>query len=269
MIEAIAGVVEVAKEVAVSVEECRIFISVVEDMRELLNSVAKEAGTIKSTIESEAAKEGVETVGSEEIQLDLNAEYVKDGHFYETNAEGEIYKKDGEFQTSYKERINQTPREGERGNWSGERGESKYTPNVEDENGAKAVERLTQYGLDGVEYKNGIPDFSKCAEESVEIDMTENRYSNSADGVIGNFEKADTECAKKWNAEQKDDRTDWTSRQVETYRQRNRMSWHECPDQKTCQLVSRDIHEFFGHSGGISECKRSVAQDSVGGGFDV
>ncbi len=87
MIEAIAGVVEVAKELAVSLEECRISISVVEDMRELLNSVAKEAGTIKSTIESEATKEGVETVGSEEIQLDANAEYVKDGHYYETSVE--------------------------------------------------------------------------------------------------------------------------------------------------------------------------------------
>ena len=35
------------------------------------------------------------------------------------------------------------------------------------------------------------------------------------------------ECAKKWNAEQKDGRTDWTARQVEIYRHENRMSWHE------------------------------------------
>ena len=269
MIEAIAGIVEGAQEVAISVEECRISISVVEDMRELLNSVAKEAGAIESPTESVAAKEGMETVSTEEIQLDSNAEYVKGGHFYETNAEGEIYKKDGELQTSYEDRINQTPREGERGSWSGERGESKYTPNSETEKGAKAAERLAQYGKDGIEYKNGIPDFSDCAEESVEIDMTENRLSNPSEGIVGNFEKADTECSKKWNAEQKDGRTDWTARQVEIYRHENRMSWHECPDQKTCQLVSQDIHGYFGHSGGVSECRRSVVQDSVGGGFDV
>ena len=102
----------------------------------------------------------------------------------------------------------------------------------------------------------------------LEIDMTENRLSNISEGIVGNFEKADTECAKKWNAEGKDGKTDWTARDVADYRRDHNMTWHECADRKTCQMISRDIHDYFGHSGGVCECKKVLGQ-SFGGGFDA
>lgn len=293
MIEAIAKIAEAAQEVAVSVEECKISISVVEDMRNLISEIGE------GISESEGLSDMGTVDGSSEAaetQLDARSTYFKDGHSYETDDRGQIFKKDGElipgveytsnggkyrvdaggnvetleegYKSSYKERYDQTPVEGERGSWTGNRAESCYKPNAETEKGAKAAEKLSEYGLDGIEYEDAVPNFDNCAEESVEIDMTENRYSNVAEGIVGNFEKADTECAKKWNAEGKDGKTDWTARYVADYRRDHNMTWHECADRKTCQMISRDIHDYFGHSGGVCECKKVLGQ-SFGGGFDA
>jgi len=175
-----------------------------------------------------------------------------------------------EYLTSPQERVDQTPREGARGNWEGERGDSKFVANPEyssyNENkkseniitGQDVNNKLNSYGMDGVEYKNGFPNFDKCSETDVKIDMTSDRDTN--------FRNADKECAKKWNAEGKDGKTDWTSRDVENYRKDNYMSWHEKEDKTTCQMIDRDIHGYFGHAGGRWECDK--AENVNGGVFD-
>ena len=293
MIQAIAKIAEVAREAVVSVEECRIPISVIEDMKSSISEIGEglsESGgrTSLETVDkvSEAAK----------AQLDAKSTYFKDGHCYETDDRGQIYKKNGElipgveytsnggkyrvdaggnvetieegYRTTYKERYDQTPAEGDRGAWTGNRAESCYKPNTETEKGAIVAEKLSEYGLDGIEYKDAVPIFDGCTEETVEIDMSENRLSNVSEGNVGNFEKADTECAKKWNDEGKDGKTDWTVRDVTKYRQDHKMTWHECMDRKTCQMISTVIHDYFGHSGGVCECKKTVGQ-ILGGGFDA
>lgn len=293
MIEAIAKIAEAAQEVAVSVEECKISISVIEDMRNLISEIGEGVSESEELSNLETV-DGVSEAA--ETKLDARSTYFKDGHSYETDDRGQIYKKDGElipgveytsnggkyrvdaggnvetleegYQSSYKERYDQTPVEGERGSWTGDRAESCYKPNIENEKGAKVAEKLSEYGLDGIKYEDAVPNFDECAEETVEIDMTENRYSNVSEGIVGNFEKADTECAKKWNAEGKDGKTDWTARDVADYRREHNMTWHECADRKTCQMISRDIHDYFGHSGGVCECKK-IAGQSFGGGFDA
>lgn len=160
------------------------------------------------------------------------------------------------YQSSYEERIQQTPKEGtERGEWDGERGESKFTPTDE-----HVKEILAKYGLDGINYKDGIPDFSECAEATVEIDdMTENRSKN--------FHKCDEKCAEQWNKEARDGRTDWTARDVEKWRKENGYTWHERNDMKTCDLVPKEVNDYFGHLGGVSECKKRDAGGN-GGEFD-
>lgn len=295
MMEAIAEIAEAAQEVAVNLEECRISINVIEDMKDILKDVAGETSKVPEAA-SDAEAAGTDVVDLSNTQLDSRSTYFKDGHSFETDDRGTVYKKDGEFipgveytsnggkykvdakgnvetleegyQSTYKDRLNQTPAEGERGKWTGERGESRYIPNAETEKGAKAAEKLSEYDLEGEEYQDAIPDFSECSEESVEIDMTEKRYSKADEGVVGNFEKADTKCAKKWNSEGKGGRTDWTPRDIANYRKEHNMTWHECADRKTCHMLSRDIHDYFGHSGGVSECKKSIGQN-VGGGFDA
>lgn len=168
------------------------------------------------------------------------------------------------FYTDYKDRYDRLPNDGEFGHWEGEKGESKYIPSPETEKGRAAIAKLAEYGMDGIEYKNCEPDYSKCNEGTVKIDnMTEHRYKN--------FEQADEKLAEQWNKDLKDGKSDWKDKDVYNYRKENLLSWHECCDTKTMHLLSRDIHgastSVFLHSGGVAECKARDNKNS-GGGFD-
>lgn len=162
-----------------------------------------------------------------------------------------------EYFSTYAERVEQAKNSD--GVWEGEVGESKLIPND-----PEIRESLKEFGIDGIEYKNGIPDFSPISKEIVQIgDMSENRKYN--------FRQADRELAKKWNEEEKDGRTDWTRNDVENWRQEswkqgNGYSWHEDNDMKTMYLVKGDIHLACKHLGGVSECKKY--NGTIGGGFD-
>lgn len=165
-------------------------------------------------------------------------------------------KESKEYFSTYEERLNQTPKEdSDRGIWEAERGESKFIPYDQE-----IKEILGKYGLDGIAYKDGIPDFSGVSESTVEIDhMTEIRPDN--------FRQCDEQCAEQWSKENRDGRTEWTPRDVAQWRKENGYSWHERNDMKTCDLVPAKINDYFGHLGGVSECRK---RDSVenGGDFD-
>lgn len=172
-------------------------------------------------------------------------------------SEGKEVNEEEEYFSTYDERLRQTPKEdSDRGEWEGERGESKFVPYDQE-----IIDILAEYGLDGIVYKDGIPDFSEVSESTVEIDnMTENRAEN--------FKQCDEKCAEQWNKEGRDGRTDWTARDVAQWRKENGYSWHECNDMKTCDLVPTKINDYFGHLGGVSECKKRDAADNNGGEFD-
>lgn len=165
-----------------------------------------------------------------------------------------------EYPSTYEDRINRTPKEvSDRGVWTGERGESKYIPTDKE-----ILEILAKYGLDGIEYHDGIPDFSGCSESTVTIDnMSETRY-----GKGGNFEQCDQKCAEQWNKEGRDGKTDWTARDVANWRKENGYTWHERNDMKTCDLIPTKINDYFGHLGGVGECIRRDKENSKDGGFD-
>lgn len=123
------------------------------------------------------------------------------------------------------------------------RGNGLFTPND-----PEIYEICKQYGVKndqgnyGVEYKNGIPDFSPYAMAQVEIsNMTTDRYSKN-----GNFKQADIELAKQWNCKPE---------QVKKWRTDNGYTWHELNDVKTMQLVPAKINNTFIHIGGTSESK--------------
>ncbi len=167
--------------------------------------------------------------------------------------------------SSYQERLACAPHEpSQHGEWAGERGESLFTPSDEG-----AQKRLAEYDVTGIEYKDAIPDFSPVSEAQVEIEgMSENRYSkidNDGKRVVGNFEKADAKCAQTWNAEARDDKTDWSSKDVRDWRSENKYSWHENNDMKTMDLVPSDIHGACTHLGGVGEIKKLNKEN---GGFD-
>lgn len=186
-------------------------------------------------------------------------------------SESQIDPKDkGHFQP-YEERIKHVPKEDSKlGKWEGERGESLFIPTEQTESGKLAIEKLKEHGLEGIHYENAEPDFSKCAESTVTIEnMTEERYDKTVEGqtLYGNFAQADEACARVWNSVGKEGRVNWEARDVKNWRQEQNFSWHERSDMKTMDLIPREIHSYFNHSGGVAECK---ARDSkiLGGGFD-
>lgn len=148
------------------------------------------------------------------------------------------------------------------GTWSGEHGNSRIRPNTETLLGKAAHDKLQEFDLDDIEYRNGVVDFSRCAVESVDIGrMTKHRDINRGQAFAA--------VAKKWNSAGRlqDDGRLWTADAVGKWASANNLQFHECSNMKTCQFVPGEIHSYFKHYGGIAECK---ARDALvtGGGFD-
>lgn len=202
----------------------------------------------------------------------LEAENFWNSLFSGENKETDESEFGGKY-NSVEKRLGCVPADGETGKFEGERGNSKFIPSGETERGKACIDKLKEYGKDGIEYKNLEPDFSEVSEGTVKIDnMTEHRddyYDENGQLCEGNFSQADKKCADLWNEQQKDGRTDWTAEDVYNWRHdpEHRCTWHERCDTKTMDLVPYDIHSYCKHLGGVSECK---ARDSVndGGGFD-
>lgn len=142
------------------------------------------------------------------------------------------------------------------GEWRGEPGKSEFVPNKQE-----AKDALSKHGEDSIRYdSNGEPDFSKVADETVEIDnMTEFRR-----GAGNNFDQADAKLAEKWNNECRNGKTDWTKSDVREWadNKENNITRHERLDKRTVDYVDSDIHEECKHFGGCAECK---ARDRIGG----
>lgn len=170
-----------------------------------------------------------------------------------------------DYPSSYKERLDRTPSmENPNGKWSGDRGESMFIPAAD-----RVREILRNKGLEGINYKDGIPDFNPISEAKVTIQgMSQHRLSLSGgngERIVGNYEKADIECAKAWNLEQRDGKDDWTHQDVKNWREANEYTWHEHNNMKTCSLVPTEVHDVCRHLGGVSEIKNILNQI---GGFD-
>lgn len=151
----------------------------------------------------------------------------------------ELYVNRGYYST-YEERISHTPVKN--GEWTGDRGESKFISDSEE-----VSTYLKEANVDGVNYKDGCPDFNPFSKGEVEIpSMSPDRHTTM--GKPGNFEQADTALAR-----QRGDGC--TARDVANWRKANGYTWHELNDMKTCQKVPSSINKVYGHLGGASECR--------------
>ena len=151
---------------------------------------------------------------------------------------------------------------------------------------------MKERGIEGVQYHNGIPDFSPFSEATVRLGyMTRTRhnagltagrdsknviYAHFENGEMvskshhvdkssiahlhmkyyepGNFEQADALTAEQWTIDGRDGR-EWTAQDVAQYRKAHDLTWHECNDMETMQLIPRAINADFGHLGGVGEVK--------------
>jgi hypothetical protein len=166
------------------------------------------------------------------------------------------------------------------GEFSGQPGESEFSPNSSD-----ALDKMSEFGRETVEYKNGYPDFTPFKEQSspwgkvdslVEIGhMNDSRnnpkweFGKRQDAYDlstepGNFAQADVALAERI----KDQYPDITPSDVSRYRKDSGLTWHEYADGKSMQLVPREIHDACKHSGGVSEMKYRMSWGDVDKHFE-
>lgn len=163
------------------------------------------------------------------------------------------------------------------GEFLGNPGNSAFRPDNE-----SALQKMGEYGRDTVEYKDEYPDFSPFTKHNslwgeldsqVEIGhMTDNRKnptwefgrrppgtSHDPDYDLGNFAQADNSLLERI----RETNPDVTVDDVVAFREHNNLTWHECADGKTMQLVPTEIHDACRHSGGVSEMKYRMAWGDI------
>ena len=140
-------------------------------------------------------------------------------------------------------------------------------------------ELFKQKGIDGIEYKNGVPDFSPVTliQVTADFDMTIER-----DEPGGTYEQANTIIVNKLNSSEtpQDEKDAILAQLPSTFKpdgngvyqantlqrviKKNHLTWHEVNDQKTMQLVPTVVNSTFGHVGGIGEAKAEAKQENGG-----
>lgn len=146
------------------------------------------------------------------------------------------------------------------GEWSGEKGNSTWEPNREEipkrppGNAETWGEILDKYKINGIEFKDGEPDFLTISKGTVEI----NDFSTERNI---NFTQADEKLAEQWTSEGKDGK-EWSAQDIKEYRKDNNLSWHERSDMKTLDLTPQEVHGNVPHSGGISAAKNNLNQNN-------
>ncbi len=166
--------------------------------------------------------------------------------------------------------------------WEGDIGNSKMF--ADDPEVQKIMEA---YGQDGVEYRNNNPDFRPFTKHHSDqwgdfvgevpiYDMKADRdsFGNTIDsrtlnrGIdperdlitnsdLGNYAQADYMMAKRLGT---------TPEAVKDYMKENNLTWHECRDGVTMQMVPTKINSHFKHSGGVSMVKNEYAMGAEGTG---
>jgi len=142
------------------------------------------------------------------------------------------------------------PIEGNSGNWDGERGDSTWRPDRDsvplksNPEGKTWGEILDKYGIDGIPFKDGEPDFGEISKGDVKIEPFSTERSD-------NFDKADQKLAEQKGC---------TPEEVAKWRKENGYTWHECKDMETMQKVPSEVHNNVPHSGGISEAKKGQGE---------
>ena len=178
--------------------------------------------------------------------------------------------KQNKFATSYESRISQTPAESNaKVGFEGVRGESLCTLKPPPDPELNKI--LNDVGIKGIEYKNGVPDFSPVSKAELEIEyMLGGKENMGTKARDINFAQADKmladrlnnlpELAKEFGMEA----GGITEKDIRNFRKKNKYTWHELNDCKTIQLVPSKINNTFGHVGGVGEVNAGAFEP---GGF--
>ncbi|MDZ5610130.1 HNH endonuclease [Bacillus pseudomycoides] len=167
--------------------------------------------------------------------------------------------KQEEFASTYDSRFKQTPAETNSNVvFEGARGESLCT--LKPPPDPKLQKILNEAGINGIEYKNGVPVFSPVAKAQFEIEyMLGGTGKNGTKARTINFKQADQKLAEQLNnSPELASKFGMTPGKIKAgdiadYREEYRFTWHELNDVKTIQLVPSEINGKFGHLSGVGE----------------
>ena len=191
---------------------------------------------------------------------DYHTYFVGESNVWVHNAEyTHTALKQTEFKSSYDDRLNQTPSDKNKlVEFKNKefRGESKCTLRPPPDAELKSI--LDSAGIDGIEYKNAVPDFSPVSKMELDgIDMTSGRTGangtySQANNKLAQMLNDSLDLAKDFQITPKNGKT-FTGTDIKNYMKENKLTWHELNDLTTVQMVPTKINSTFGHLGGISE----------------
>lgn len=178
--------------------------------------------------------------------------------------------KQTKFASSYEARLHQTPSPNNKTvGFEGQRGESKCILKPPPDPELKKI--LDEAGINGINYKIGVPDFSPVAKAELEIDhMVGGVGSNGTKARTANFKQADIKFAEQLNnSPELASQFGLTPGKIKAgdiadVREELKLTWHELNDGKTIQLVPSEINSKFGHLGGVGEINAGAFEP---GGF--
>lgn len=151
----------------------------------------------------------------------------------------------------YKQIIDRTPINN--GEWrtnegnEGQRGESRWCPNF-----PEVTEQLSKYGVDGIEYNNGYPDFSPVSRVAFYLDKndvtnSDNEQFNDCNYWLDEVYQEDKELQDFYNFDE------YQLEEIENGNTPYGYTWHhDAREDGLMMLVPTSIHQACRHSGGRS-----------------
>jgi hypothetical protein len=145
-----------------------------------------------------------------------------------------------EYGNSFNERMKQTPVNN--GEWGGERGDSKWIPETDD-----VAEKLDSYGVNGIDYHDGFPDFSPVTEYEHQLpkelyESSDSAQFNDCNGGLSRYLDEHPELSEHFDADQLE--------AIQAGEKPSGFSWHHDVEPGRMQLVPTRIHQNCGHYGG-------------------
>ena len=133
------------------------------------------------------------------------------------------------------------------GIWSGEKGNSRFFPSKVNKNSQKDIKELYEVnGNTGIKYKKGNPNFNNVSEANIEIKGLNGINKSDFPLVYDKIIKDNISIRGK---------TFKTRSEVENFLSKERLTIHHKEGGDTVQIVDRDVHEVYRHSGGASELR--------------
>lgn len=133
------------------------------------------------------------------------------------------------------------------GIWSGEKGNSRFFPSKVNKNSQKDIRELYEInGNTGIKYEEGNPNFNNVSEKYIDVKGLNGKNSDDFPLVYDKIIKDNISIRGQ---------TFKTRTEIENFLSKERLTIHHEKSGDAVQIVDRDMHEVYRHSGGASKLR--------------